>query len=154
MVVGLCGGLLFLFVPESFWDRSPVPKSRGLSKASGGFSRYFFQKFSASPEKSSPDQEKDASEDSKSEKDIFASYSGEDLPQRPDLASQRHSSRGLHVGFAGQKNEDNTNNLEGRTDGSNDSPKNPTDLSACSVTSNDSRGMLQCFKQTCSIADG
>jgi hypothetical protein len=28
MVVGFCGTLLFLFVPETFWDRAPVPRSR------------------------------------------------------------------------------------------------------------------------------
>ncbi|KAI8195630.1 hypothetical protein KHU50_010734 [Colletotrichum sp. SAR 10_65] len=32
MVVALCGVLLFLFVPETFWDRTPVPKSRKPSR--------------------------------------------------------------------------------------------------------------------------
>jgi hypothetical protein len=32
MIVGFCWVLLFLFVPETFWDRSPRPKSRGSSK--------------------------------------------------------------------------------------------------------------------------
>ncbi|WYZ45625.1 hypothetical protein EsH8_VIII_000941 [Colletotrichum jinshuiense] len=32
MIVALCGVLLFLFVPETFWDRTPVPKSRKPSR--------------------------------------------------------------------------------------------------------------------------
>ncbi|KAG9233670.1 putative MFS transporter [Amylocarpus encephaloides] len=32
MVVGVSGALLFLFVPESFWDRTPHPKSRKPSR--------------------------------------------------------------------------------------------------------------------------
>jgi hypothetical protein len=34
MVIGFCGVLLFLFVPESFWDRTPSPKSRKTSTLS------------------------------------------------------------------------------------------------------------------------
>ena len=33
MVVGLCFGLLFFFVPETFWDRTPRPKSRRPTSA-------------------------------------------------------------------------------------------------------------------------
>ncbi|KAI0008665.1 MFS general substrate transporter [Xylariaceae sp. FL0662B] len=39
MVVGLCGSLLFLFVPETFWDRSPIPRSRRHPKRPSLFSR-------------------------------------------------------------------------------------------------------------------
>ncbi|KAI1766020.1 MFS general substrate transporter [Hypoxylon sp. FL1150] len=39
MVVGFCGTLLFLFVPETFWDRSPIPRSRKHPKRPGLFSR-------------------------------------------------------------------------------------------------------------------
>merc|ERR1712000_406520 len=39
MVVGFCGVLLFFFVPETFWDRSPVPKSRSR-KPSNATSRF------------------------------------------------------------------------------------------------------------------
>jgi hypothetical protein len=33
MVGGFCWILLFLFVPETFWDRTPRPKSRNTSKS-------------------------------------------------------------------------------------------------------------------------
>ncbi|KAI3327399.1 MFS general substrate transporter [Xylariaceae sp. AK1471] len=40
IVVGFCGILLFFFAPETFWDRSPVPRSsRRVSKRPGFFSR-------------------------------------------------------------------------------------------------------------------
>lgn len=32
IVVGLCFVLLFFFVPETFWDRTPQPKSRSVSR--------------------------------------------------------------------------------------------------------------------------
>ncbi|CAG8951748.1 hypothetical protein HYFRA_00005550 [Hymenoscyphus fraxineus] len=39
IVVGFCGMLLFLFVPESFWDRTPQPKARRPSQHSRSLSR-------------------------------------------------------------------------------------------------------------------
>ncbi|KAI0521149.1 major facilitator superfamily domain-containing protein [Xylaria bambusicola] len=40
IVVGFCGILLFLFVPETFWDRTPIPKSqRRVVKRPSFFSR-------------------------------------------------------------------------------------------------------------------
>ncbi|KAI0172372.1 MFS general substrate transporter [Hypoxylon sp. FL1284] len=39
MVVGFCGTLLFLFVPETFWDRSPIPRARRHPKRPSLFSR-------------------------------------------------------------------------------------------------------------------
>lgn len=38
-MVGVSGTLLFLFVPETFWDRSPAPKDRSRPKRPGLFSR-------------------------------------------------------------------------------------------------------------------
>ncbi|KAI1741908.1 major facilitator superfamily domain-containing protein [Xylaria scruposa] len=40
IVVGFCGVLLFFFVPETFWDRTPIPKSaRKVTKRPSFFSR-------------------------------------------------------------------------------------------------------------------
>ncbi|KAI1472268.1 MFS general substrate transporter [Daldinia caldariorum] len=39
IVVASCGFLLFLFVPETFWDRSPIPRSRKYPKRPSFFSR-------------------------------------------------------------------------------------------------------------------
>lgn len=32
MIVGFCGVLLFLFAPETFWDRAPIPRSRAPTR--------------------------------------------------------------------------------------------------------------------------
>ncbi|KAI1648888.1 MFS general substrate transporter [Daldinia loculata] len=39
IVVGVCGILLFFFVPETFWDRTPIPRSRKHPKRPTIFSR-------------------------------------------------------------------------------------------------------------------
>ncbi|KAI0399251.1 major facilitator superfamily domain-containing protein [Xylaria palmicola] len=40
IVVGFCGVLLFFFVPETFWDRTPIPKSaRRVARRPSFFSR-------------------------------------------------------------------------------------------------------------------
>ncbi|KAI0020605.1 MFS general substrate transporter [Xylariomycetidae sp. FL0641] len=39
IVVGVSGTLLFLFVPETFWDRSPIPRSRKAPKRPSIWSR-------------------------------------------------------------------------------------------------------------------
>ncbi|RYP49950.1 hypothetical protein DL769_011017 [Monosporascus sp. CRB-8-3] len=39
MIVVFCGALLFFFVPETFWDRTPVPRSRRQPKRPGIFTR-------------------------------------------------------------------------------------------------------------------
>ncbi|KAI1803653.1 MFS general substrate transporter [Daldinia bambusicola] len=39
IVVASCGFLLFLFVPETFWDRTPIPRSRRHPKRPSLFSR-------------------------------------------------------------------------------------------------------------------
>lgn len=102
MVVGLCGTLLFLFVPESYWDRTPVPRSRRPSKSSGLFARYFSpeQKNLESP-KDQSDQASDVLDDGKSANGLFTTHNGDSL-QRPAPTSRRQSARGLHVGFAGE----------------------------------------------------
>lgn len=125
MVIGFCGTLLFLFVPETFWDRAPVPKSRRGNRSNGLFSRYFSSRNSKPAKETSAGQVNDALDDSKSEKNIFTSHDGKLLPQRPASATQRHNSRALHVGFAPEANESENvaaHNRQGRTDGANDLP--------------------------------
>jgi hypothetical protein len=44
MVGGFCWCLLFLFVPETFWDRTPVPKSRAASRSASKLSIFKHRK--------------------------------------------------------------------------------------------------------------
>jgi hypothetical protein len=103
MVVGFCGVLLFLFVPESYWDRTPVPKSRKHSKNASRFSIFSFHREShtehndrhADQQSSNPDHanlEKTAT---------FGSEKGTP-PKRPGPTHRSTSTR--HVGFAPEEN--------------------------------------------------
>ncbi|KAI5917514.1 major facilitator superfamily domain-containing protein [Camillea tinctor] len=67
IIVAFCGCLLFFFVPETFWDRSPIPKSRQHPKRPGLLSRLSSARQSvltpshitgaaAATEKSAPDE--------------------------------------------------------------------------------------------------
>lgn len=40
IIVGFCGILLFFFVPETYWDRAPVPKPRGSSRPTSLLRRF------------------------------------------------------------------------------------------------------------------
>jgi hypothetical protein len=79
MVVGLCGGLLFLFVPESFWDRTPIPKNRTPRDSSGLFSRYISRKSVHSAKIHVSNPVNDSLDDAKSE----PLYGDGQLPEKP-----------------------------------------------------------------------
>ncbi|KAF6822051.1 major facilitator superfamily transporter [Colletotrichum plurivorum] len=84
MVVGLCGVLLFLFVPETFWDRSPVPKSRKPSRRPSFRHRH-----------SSRHEVPQVAPASAGDADAVSH-----TPQSPAGASHPH--KDLHVGFAAE----------------------------------------------------
>jgi hypothetical protein len=113
MVVGFCGSLLFLFVPESFWDRSPIPKTHLPSKSSGLFSRYMSNKHSSQEEHLPPPMGN--LDDGESEKDNSTTNNGDNTHKRSALPSQRQSSRGLRVDFASEDNKNEEHVLENNT---------------------------------------
>src|SRR6187551_2632989 len=49
MVVALCGVLLFLFVPETFWDRKPIPKVARKGSHRPNFFRRYSSKHGVTP---------------------------------------------------------------------------------------------------------
>lgn len=137
MVVGLCGGLLFLFVPESFWDRTPVSKSRRISKNPSKPSLFSLKRL-ASP-KSGLQQA--AGEGSDTIRKIQSPP--ESLPKRPALAAHGHSTirgmQNLHVGFLQEKDEEHlydvkidgaANLQDGPTSPLTESGVNPVDVAA------------------------
>jgi len=103
MVVGFCGVLLFLFVPESYWDRTPVPKSRKQSKNGSKFSLFSFHRESHT-EGHDVHADQDASNLDKEnlEKKVTLGSMRGALPKRPTPAHRSTSSR--HVGFAPEEN--------------------------------------------------
>lgn len=62
MVVAFCGVLLFLFVPETFWDRKPIPKAARKGSHRPSFFRRYSSKHGVTPRPSmsaarQPDEE-------------------------------------------------------------------------------------------------
>lgn len=95
MVVGFCGMLLFLFVPESFWDRTPVPKNRKVSKAASRFSLFSLSR--ASKHKKSVGGTLDGAA---SERTLTPSSTVGNTSRRPTGGHRQITPRPLHVGFA------------------------------------------------------
>jgi hypothetical protein len=98
IVVGFCGVLLFFFVPESYWDRAPVPKSRKQSKNSPRFS--LFSSHSHTQQKDlQVAQANSKDEHTKNlEKTAPLGSANGTLPNRPTPTQRNNSMR--HVEFA------------------------------------------------------
>lgn len=127
-VVGFCGILLFLFVPETFWDRTPIPKSRRPSKKPSRPSLFGLRKWSSyAPHNAAVADKVDGSIEEKPR--------NETLPVRPALAHHSASavSRSLHVGFV--PSDDETVPNESSNDHSNGSMEHPsTPLSSTAIS--------------------
>jgi hypothetical protein len=101
MVVAFCGILLFLFVPESYWDRTPVPKSRKQSKNGSRFSLFSLHRESPAEQKDPAAGQSEANSDHAIlEKTTSPGSAKGALPKRPALAHRQTPNRALHVGFA------------------------------------------------------
>lgn len=141
MVVGFCGGLLFLFVPESFWDRTPVPKSRRQSKNGSRFSLFSYRR-----ESHTHHEDLSAGHDNRQighadqEKTATIDPVNRTLPSRPALAHRHTSTRVLHVGFAPDTHQEESGDRIGR-DGAGDpgsplseGPTSPLDVDSLGKT--------------------
>jgi hypothetical protein len=102
MVGGFCWVLLFLFVPETFWDRTPRPKSRHHTNNHSKllvFRERLMSHVSHHVPKMSPAHQVDGSGEAPVERMPTADSAAESTLRRP---SQVHrAARSLHVGFAG-----------------------------------------------------
>ena len=105
MIVGFCWILLFLFVPETFWDRTPRPKdrSRQASKLTSRLSIFSHTKHSRALPQSGLANQVDGNADDGNVIRIATSNSTTGWhPRRPSLAHRTSGAptRNLHVGFA------------------------------------------------------
>jgi hypothetical protein len=101
MVVGFCGTLLFFFVPESYWDRTPVPKSRKQSKNGSRFSLFSYHRESHTDTKDSAVGTSEGNNDyADLEKIATSGTANGAFPKRPALAHRQTPKSALHVGFA------------------------------------------------------
>jgi len=98
MVVGFCWFLLFFFVPETFWDRTPRPKSRSVSRLPSVAQLYHRM--------SSPSRKVEGGDaDDEKQHDIRSSEPATTMPDntaaggptRPTMGQRKST---LHVGFS------------------------------------------------------
>jgi hypothetical protein len=117
MIGGFCWCLLFLFVPETFWDRTPRPKAQMRSHSASRISIFRHRKDSHTPaSKHDIAKPTDGNSDIG---DVNLSF-----PTRPSIvrspSSFHRPTHGLHVGFA--RDESQPNKAENICD-SNPSPR-------------------------------
>lgn len=115
IVVGLCFAMVFLFVPETFWDRTPHAKHRKSNFAS--LSKIFHHH--PHEEKSTTNIGGDASSDLR--KIAIGNAAGSTAARHTTIAERRQQSQVLRVGFAdeGSKSEtmDSEHALSSQNDG-------------------------------------
>ncbi|CAK7235755.1 hypothetical protein SCUCBS95973_009374 [Sporothrix curviconia] len=101
IIVGACFFLLFFFVPETFWDRTPRPKDRSRSRKSSKLNLFSYGGVSEPEPGHEPEHEpgpESAAEPGHGPGLQQAEASAVASPQRPPLAHR--ATQNLHVGFA------------------------------------------------------
>jgi len=122
-VVAFCFVLVFLFVPETFWDRAPHEKSRKTTFAS--ISRIFHHQ--PHEEKNTPNVGGDASSDLR--KLALGNSAATSGAGYPTIAERRRQKHAQHVGFV----DDGENGKALRSDESNSQHAGPDDPSPLNV---------------------
>lgn len=110
MVVGFCFVLMFLFVPETFWDRTPRPHSKSRKTGLASLSRIF-------QHTSNPQEEKgglSAGGDGPSDMRRLAIGSSASAAGhgRATIAERRQQRNAQHVGFADQAQKESKDSSE------------------------------------------
>ncbi|KAI9050506.1 hypothetical protein LZ554_005668 [Drepanopeziza brunnea f. sp. 'monogermtubi'] len=111
MVGGFCAVVLFLFVPESFWDRSPVPRSRRNSNNASRLSFLSGLRSSKSPPRppSALDKQADGNlDDMAHDRPLSAIPSRFVASKRPAIVHRTSAHRHHHVGFVRSGSEQDT----------------------------------------------
>ncbi|KAL9595651.1 MAG: hypothetical protein Q9219_006319 [cf. Caloplaca sp. 3 TL-2023] len=96
IVVGFCFFLMFFFVPETFWDRTPRPHEKGQKSAFKSISGFFHQPHHDEKSKHSIGVDGSA-EPSKHD---LAAASSQDAAAAATIAQRREHKHALRVGFA------------------------------------------------------
>ena len=112
IVVAFCMFLLFLFVPETFWDRTPIPRSHRPSRRPSFLRRTSSMRSGIpkikvhTPKLETPAEPSDSPSEkaSREEVEVAPDNDGLDMPASPMSTHSRHHHhhhhKDLHVGFA------------------------------------------------------
>ena len=107
MVVGFCLILMFLFVPETFWDRTPRPRSKHRRTTLANISRIF----SHEPHHETHDEKPSIYSGGDGSMNLRRLASGNSKSAveagRPTIAERRRQKLAQHVGFVDQAQESN-----------------------------------------------
>ena len=110
MVVGFCFLLMFLFVPETFWDRTPRPHSKSRKIGITNISKIFHHSSGTQEEKGVLSAGGDGPSDMRRlaiGNSALGAGSG-----RPTIAERRQQRNAQHVGFADQTAKESEVSLE------------------------------------------
>lgn len=102
MVVGFCFVLMFLFVPETFWDRTPRPHSKSLRTSLASLSRIFHH--NAQDEKGGLPTGSDGPSDMR--RLAIGNSASAAASGRATIAERRQRKNAQHVGFVDQAQEE------------------------------------------------
>ncbi|KFY05247.1 hypothetical protein O988_00144 [Pseudogymnoascus sp. VKM F-3808] len=101
MIVGFCGVLVFFFVPETFWDRTPRPRGRTLSRLPSVVQMYHSVASTHRKKAKSDGDGLDEGKDITSPESNLATPSAVDTPGRPyPRPGLSRKKTPLHVGFS------------------------------------------------------
>lgn len=96
IVVGFCFFLMFFFVPETFWDRTPRPHEKSRKSTFKSISGFFHQPHHERKSKHSIEGDGDAETDQINPVTSLAP----DVTAASTIAERRHQKHSQHVGFA------------------------------------------------------
>ena len=101
MVVGFCACLLFFFVPETFWDRSPQPKDRRHRTATmASISAIFNHGKKSTTTVNEYEHEHENERGGDAQTDMRRLALGQSAVASGTIAQRRQHKAGQHVGFA------------------------------------------------------
>ena len=99
IIAGFCWALLFIFVPETFWDRTPRPKSHGPSRNRSVVSLFRRSSHTYTGPKAEQHQNNDTAAEGADDRPLEEVKSQDNLKRR-GLTSYNSDGTVRHVGFA------------------------------------------------------
>ena len=110
MVVGFCFVIVFLFVPETFWDRTPRPHSKSRRTGLASLSRIFHHAREGQSDKGGLSAGGDGPSDMR--RLAIGNSASAEGSGRPTIAERRQQRNAQHVGFVDQAQKESEGSSE------------------------------------------